>query len=145
MRSYDDAARLTALLFKALKPIYGLTWFLRPCQTKRFCLSDPPTRAGRTEKLPAYQMFLFPRPSTHFAWAEPDDLKETIMTIGTVKFFNAAKGFGFISPEGGGKDVFVHVSAVEAAGMRTLNEGQKVNFDIQPDARGSKAANLSAA
>jgi CspA family cold shock protein len=66
------------------------------------------------------------------------------MTIGTVKFFNSAKGFGFISPEGGGKDVFVHVSAVEAAGMRTLNEGQKVNFDIQPDARGSKAANLSA-
>jgi len=66
------------------------------------------------------------------------------MTIGTVKFFNSAKGFGFISPEGGGKDVFVHVSAVEAAGMRTLNEGQKVNFDIQPDARGAKAANLSA-
>ena len=66
------------------------------------------------------------------------------MTIGTVKFFNATKGFGFISPEGGGKDVFVHISAVEAAGMRTLNEGQKVNFDIQPDARGSKAANLSA-
>ena len=66
------------------------------------------------------------------------------MTIGTVKFFNASKGFGFISPEGGGKDVFVHVSAVEAAGMRTLNEGQKVNFDIQPDARGAKAANLSA-
>ena len=66
------------------------------------------------------------------------------MTIGTVKFFNSAKGFGFISPEGGGKDVFVHVSAVEAAGMRTLNEGQKVSFDIQPDARGSKAANLKA-
>ena len=71
--------------------------------------------------------------------------KRNNMTIGTVKFFNAAKGFGFISPEGGGKDVFVHVSAVEAAGLRTLNEGQKVNFDIQPDARGAKAANLSAA
>jgi CspA family cold shock protein len=67
------------------------------------------------------------------------------MAIGTVKFFNSSKGFGFISPEGGGKDVFVHVSAVEAAGMRTLNEGQRVKFDIQPDARGSKAANLSAA
>jgi CspA family cold shock protein len=75
----------------------------------------------------------------------PDDQKENLMTIGTVKFFNASKGFGFISPEGGGKDVFVHISAVEAAGLRTLNEGQKVNFDIQPDARGSKAANLSAA
>jgi CspA family cold shock protein len=65
------------------------------------------------------------------------------MTIGTVKFFNSTKGFGFIAPDGGGKDVFVHVSAVEQAGLRTLSEGQKVNFDIQPDARGAKAANLS--
>lgn len=66
------------------------------------------------------------------------------MTIGTVKFFNSNKGFGFIAPDSGGKDVFVHASAVEAAGMRTLSEGQKVSFDIQPDARGSKAANLQA-
>jgi CspA family cold shock protein len=66
------------------------------------------------------------------------------MTIGTVKFFNTAKGFGFIAPEGGGKDVFVHATAVEAAGMRSLNEGQKVSFDIQPDARGAKAVNLKA-
>jgi CspA family cold shock protein len=65
------------------------------------------------------------------------------MAVGTVKFFNSAKGFGFIAPEGGGKDVFVHASAVEAAGLRVLSEGQKVNFDIQPDARGSKATNLS--
>jgi CspA family cold shock protein len=67
------------------------------------------------------------------------------MTIGTVKFFNGQKGFGFISPEGGAKDVFVHVSAVEAAGMRSLAEGQKVSFDIQPDARGPKAVNLKRA
>ena len=66
------------------------------------------------------------------------------MATGTVKWFNPTKGFGFIQPDDGGADVFVHISAVEAAGMRTLNEGQKVNFDIQPDARGSKAANLSA-
>ena len=66
------------------------------------------------------------------------------MTIGTVKFFNSAKGFGFISPDGGGKDVFVHASAAEAAGM-TLNEGQKLSFDIQADARGAKAGNLKAA
>jgi CspA family cold shock protein len=64
------------------------------------------------------------------------------MAIGTVKFFNTSKGFGFIAPEGGAKDVFVHATAVEAAGMRTLSEGQKVAFDIQPDARGSKAVNL---
>ncbi len=64
------------------------------------------------------------------------------MTVGTVKFFNTVKGFGFITPKGGDKDVFVHVTAVEAAGMRSLAEGQKVEFDIEPDARGSKAVNL---
>jgi CspA family cold shock protein len=66
------------------------------------------------------------------------------MTIGQVKFFNTTKGFGFIAPEGGGKDVFVHATAVEMAGMRTLAEGQRVSFDIQPDAKGSKAVNLQA-
>ena len=64
---------------------------------------------------------------------------------GTVKFFNATKGFGFISPDGGGKDVFVHATAVEQAGLRTLTEGQRVNFNTEADARGSKAVNLSAA
>jgi CspA family cold shock protein len=63
---------------------------------------------------------------------------------GTVKFYNSTKGFGFIVPEGGGKDVFVHVSAVERAGMRTLNEGQRVAFDTEQDARGAKAVNLRA-
>ena len=65
-------------------------------------------------------------------------------TTGTVKFFNVTKGFGFIAPEGGGKDVFVHVSAVERAGLRTLNEGQRVSFDTEQDARGAKAVNLRA-
>ncbi len=67
------------------------------------------------------------------------------MTIGTVKFFNPTRGFGFISPEDGTKDVFVHISAVEQAGMGSLAEGQKVSFDIQPDDRGSKAINLQEA
>ncbi len=71
-------------------------------------------------------------------------LRDWNMAIGTVKFFNTTKGFGFIAPEDGGKDVFVHVSAVQEAGLRSLNEGQRVQFDIQPDARGSKAANLKA-
>lgn len=64
------------------------------------------------------------------------------MTTGTVKFFNTQKGFGFIAPEDGNKDVFVHATAVEQAGMRTLTEGQRVSFDVQPDKRGSKAVNL---
>jgi len=66
------------------------------------------------------------------------------MPIGTVKFFNTTKGFGFIAPEGGGKDVFVHATAVEASGLRSLQEGQRVSFDITPDARGAKATNLKA-
>ena len=64
------------------------------------------------------------------------------MTTGTVKFFNVTRGFGFISPEDGSKDVFVHISAVEQAGMSQLTEGQKVSFDVQPDARGPKAVNI---
>ena len=69
------------------------------------------------------------------------------MTTGTVKFFNATKGFGFIQPDTGGADVFVHISAVARAGMRTLVEGQKVNFDVVKDARSGKSAaeNLQAA
>lgn len=67
------------------------------------------------------------------------------MTIGTVKFFNSSKGFGFIAPEGGGKDVFVHSSAVEMSGMRVLAEGQRVSFEVQADLKGPKAVNLQAA
>lgn len=69
------------------------------------------------------------------------------MAIGTVKFFNSTKGFGFISPDAGGDDVFVHISAVERAGMRTLVEGQKVSFDTVMDPRKGKSAadNLQAA
>ena len=62
------------------------------------------------------------------------------MTTGTVKWFNATKGFGFIQPDDGGKDVFVHATALERAGLRGLNEGQKVAFDTQQDRRTGKIA-----
>jgi CspA family cold shock protein len=62
------------------------------------------------------------------------------MTTGTVKWFNTQKGFGFIQPEDGGKDVFVHISAVERAGMSSLNEGQKVSFDLVVDRRTRKSS-----
>jgi cold shock protein len=65
---------------------------------------------------------------------------EAIMATGTVKFFNAQKGYGFIVQDAGGPDVFVHVSAVERAGMRSLNEGQKLSFDIEADRRSGKSA-----
>ena len=63
---------------------------------------------------------------------------------GTVKFFNAEKGYGFITPEDGGKDIFVHISAVQASGLPGLSDGQKVSFETEPDRRGKgpKAVNL---
>jgi CspA family cold shock protein len=67
------------------------------------------------------------------------------MAVGTVKWFNAQKGYGFIQPEAGGKDVFVHISAVERAGMGTLNEGQKISYEIARDRGKESAANLAPA
>jgi len=69
------------------------------------------------------------------------------MTTGTVKFFNNDKGFGFITPDEGGKDVFVHITAVKDAGMDSLNDGQRISFDTEPDSRGKgpKAVNLKPA
>ncbi len=70
---------------------------------------------------------------------------EARMAVGTVKWFNAQKGFGFIQPNDGGKDVFVHISAVERAGLASLNEGQKVRYEIARDRGKDAAANLSLA
>jgi CspA family cold shock protein len=68
------------------------------------------------------------------------------MPIGTVKFFNVDKGYGFIQPEGSGQDAFVHISAVERAGMSTLNKDQRVSYELEQDNRGkTSAVNLSAA
>jgi CspA family cold shock protein len=67
------------------------------------------------------------------------NVKEALMAIGTVKFFNSQKGFGFIQPSDGSKDVFVHISAVERAGMSTLNEGQRISYEVVTE-RGKQAA-----
>ena len=67
------------------------------------------------------------------------------MAQGTVKWFNSQKGFGFIQPDAGGPDVFVHISAVERAGLRGLNEGQKISYDIVTEKGRNSAANLQAA
>ena len=68
------------------------------------------------------------------------------MITGTVKFFNADKGYGFIAPESGGDDAFVHISAVERAGMRTLEKDQRISYDLEKDQRGkTSAVNLQAA
>jgi len=67
-------------------------------------------------------------------------IRRPLMATGTVKFFNSQKGYGFIVQDNGGPDVFVHISAVERAGMHILNEGQKLSFDVQADRRSGKSA-----
>lgn len=67
------------------------------------------------------------------------------MATGTVKWFNPTKGFGFIEPTSGGSDVFVHISAVERAGMRTLHEGQKISYELQTEKGKTSATNLKEA
>jgi CspA family cold shock protein len=73
-------------------------------------------------------------------------LKDIPMATGTVKWFNGEKGYGFIQPDSGSKDVFVHISALEQAGMRSLNEGQKISYEEIPDRKSGKvsAGNLQA-
>jgi cold shock protein len=97
------------------------------------------TRPREVELLPSER---FERATTRLCV-----FKEAKMATGTVKFFNVQKGFGFIVQDGGGPDVFVHISAVEHAGMSNLVEGQKLRYDIQADPRKGKsaAANLQAA
>ena len=74
-----------------------------------------------------------------------DNAKETtVMATGTVKWFNATKGYGFIQPSDGGKDVFVHISAVERSGLNGLNEGQKITYEIATERGRSAAVNLKA-
>jgi CspA family cold shock protein len=70
------------------------------------------------------------------------DISEAIMAKGTVKWFNPTKGYGFIQPQGGGKDVFVHISAVERAGLSTLNEGQVVQYEVVANRGKESAENL---
>ncbi len=70
----------------------------------------------------------------------PQIKKEVCMPIGTVKFFNSEKGYGFIQPEGGGDDAFVHISAVERAGLSTLDRDQRVSYELEQDRRGKTSA-----
>jgi CspA family cold shock protein len=91
----------------------------------RECPAEPPRRAGRWR-------------SNHGEGSFP------MAMAGTVKFFNAERGYGFIKPDDGGRDVFVHVTAVERAGLKSLTEGQRISFDVEPDKKGKgpKAVNL---
>src|SRR5215469_10544121 len=100
--------------------IIGLCW-LHDSRRGRIQIYSVAALAGRVASLKTY-------------------LKENYMTEGTVKWFNSQKGFGFIQPDDGGKDVFVHISAVERAGMQGLNEGQKVSFEVIANRKTGKAS-----
>jgi cold shock protein len=84
------------------------------------------------------------RPPAQPRVAAAYSLMEVSMTKGTVKWFNTDKGYGFIAPDGGGQDVFVHISAVQMAGLHTLNEGQKVEFEVVMNRGKNSAGNLKA-
>jgi CspA family cold shock protein len=89
---------------------------------------------------------LFNRVAAVPSGAAPRQKGDASMPQGTVKWFNPTKGYGFIAPDTGGKDVFVHISAVQKAGLRSLNEGQKVGFEVEQQQNGRAAAvNLSQA
>ncbi|MBV9567313.1 MAG: cold-shock protein [Hyphomicrobiales bacterium] len=100
-------------------------------------------RLGQAWRKAAYELITFPRISTRLPPVACRDggsfLKERfIVSTGIVKWFNPQKGFGFIQPDDGGKDVFVHISAVERAGIRDLQEGQKISFELIQDPRSGK-------
>jgi cold shock protein len=78
----------------------------------------------------------------HLTVLQAYPIQEMRMSIGTVKWFNPTKGYGFIQPQGGGQDVFVHISAVERAGLGTLNEGQQVEYEVVSNRGKSSAENL---
>jgi CspA family cold shock protein len=107
----------------------------------------PALLARDREPEPALQAMAMPDPPLDFRGGLARlQFGRTAMTTGTVKWFNAQKGYGFIQPETGEKDVFVHISAVERAGLGSLREGQKVSFDIERDQRSGRvsATNLKA-
>jgi cold shock protein len=115
---------------RSLAPCLDVAHVLRGAAIVRWCLSDE-FRISHGRPWPPY----------------PQANGRSMRTTGTVKFFNSAKGFGFITPDEGGKDVFVHATAVEAAGMRALNEGDRVSFELEDDrrGRGKQAAQLQKA
>jgi cold shock protein len=113
-------------------------------QSGRFAYADS---QAHVQTLQTSKLTFHVAPMRGVGLGAPDQRKDIPMNTGTVKFYNDQKGFGFIQPDDGSKDVFVHATALERAGMRGLVEGQKVAFDTQEDRRTGKTAvgNIQAA
>jgi CspA family cold shock protein len=122
---------------RAFMPVTGQMW--QSLRRRSFPVRDYSTRLPRRAKAE-------PSGIDHRAHQDYWEKGYIMATKGTVKFFNQDKGFGFITPEGGAKDVFVHISALQASGIQSLREGQQVTFDTEPDrmGKGPKAVNISA-
>jgi cold shock protein len=131
-RSNNEQSRTICLLFTRRGPKKNLSTFGRTLGPS--CLVRPSTRQTLFPTIENRQS----RASAHASVL--CCLKGTFMSKGTVKFFNAHKGFGFIQPDGGGPDVFVHVTALERAGIQSLAEGQKVTYATEVDRRNGKTA-----
>ena len=122
----------------------------KPCKIEPFVLCHPRNQVfglpcslpvlGAHQDTPQTRMFLSPARRTRRV--NISVVKEATMATGKVKFFNTTKGFGFIAPDDGSKDVFVHISALERAGLSMLNEGQKVSYDVIEERGKQAAANL---
>src|SRR5262249_44224084 len=117
-----------------------------PSRPRRLTFRQPPRRGSACSPRscssagPAHRNHPVGRPVAHSRAPELSHDRTSTMANGTVKWFNAQKGYGFIQPESGGKDVFVHISAVERAGLSSLKEGQKISFDTERDQRSGKEA-----
>ena len=151
-RASRDTFRLPGAGKPVILPKFGRRFIsapLRPREPEKFHARHANVRCPERSPKPGVMTTLSLKNdatlTTFGTWCPPRTKcfqEKAVMTTGQVKFFNATKGFGFIAPEDGGKDVFVHVTAVQAAGLRGLNEGQRVSFDIEADKRGPKAVNL---
>ena len=148
--SANHAGRVTVLLLASRRDMGdtpGSRWRSAVDRTLTFGADSPPSTGQPslpTSELPLGQAW---RPTAIGSFHALEKASHVMRISGTVKFFNSAKGFGFITPDEGGKDVFVHATAVEAAGMRALNEGDRVSFEVEDDrrGRGKQAAQLKKA
>jgi CspA family cold shock protein len=122
-----------------------LTWATTPHASEEWSVAQKSVRVSEAERLGEISFGARePTPARRGVFGGRNSGNGVMTQQGTVKFFNAEKGYGFIKPDDGGRDIFVHITAVETAGLRSLAEGQRITYDIEPDKKGKgpKAVSL---